>query len=130
MTPEERRATRRSWYHERGGKAKVRAAERKWLASDGGRAHRQRQCQKARAEAWHYRQHYGLTLLQWHEMLIAQAGRCDCCGKPMRKVCVDHHHATGKVRGLVCQRCNIAVAHAEDTDLMWKAVAYLHRWSN
>ena len=41
-------------------------------------------------------------------MLEAQDGRCAICGNKPRKrrLDVDHNHKTGKVRGLLCRRCN------------------------
>lgn len=58
---------------------------------------------------------YGLSLEQYNQMLTAQGNRCAVCrqpetvkssyGKPQR-LSVDHDHATGKVRGLLCLRCN------------------------
>lgn len=45
------------------------------------------------------------------QMLIAQSGRCAACGDPMvgeREPAIDHCHETGRVRGLLCIRCNSA----------------------
>lgn len=37
-----------------------------------------------------------------------QDGRCAICGKK-RKLCVDHCHDTGRIRGLLCRHCNMAL---------------------
>lgn len=54
---------------------------------------------------------YQITLEEYEDRLIAQGYKCAICGKahnpaPKRKLHVDHCHATGKVRGLLCARCN------------------------
>jgi hypothetical protein len=63
---------------------------------------------------------YGITLQEYNEMLDRQNGKCATCGgtetagrKSGRGVAdvfvVDHSHKTGKVRGLLCHRCNRAM---------------------
>lgn len=57
---------------------------------------------------------YGLTPEAYDLMLQAQKGVCAICGRPETAVCngspaslsVDHCHASGRVRGLLCIRCN------------------------
>lgn len=61
-------------------------------------------------------------------MLIEQCGRCDMCGKELSgKVDVDHDHATGKVRSLLCHRCNVGLPYVEDQGFAANAKAYLER---
>lgn len=55
---------------------------------------------------------YGLTLEQFLELSEAQGGVCAICGKPPaedKRLAVDHCHATGEVRALLCIPCNVAV---------------------
>ena len=53
---------------------------------------------------------YGITLKERQRMFKEQKGKCALCGKHefefKRKLHIDHNHATGKVRGLVCYPCN------------------------
>lgn len=62
---------------------------------------------------------YGLTPEQYHQFLVAQGGKCAICGKDnirngkSIRMCVDHDHKTGKVRGLLCNRCNVEVGYIE-----------------
>lgn len=51
---------------------------------------------------------YKLSKADYEKMVINQDGRCACCGKK-RKLFVDHDHATGKVRALLCHHCNCAI---------------------
>ena len=45
---------------------------------------------------------------EYHTLLGKQGGVCFLCGRPPRRkrLCVDHCHFTGKVRGLLCMKCN------------------------
>lgn len=67
-----------------------------------------------RADRW-YRAKYGITLDQFRHMELLQDGKCAACKQvPRGKGCaavlnVDHNHATGRVRGLLCNPCNQAL---------------------
>lgn len=52
---------------------------------------------------------------------------CEICGCTEKQLVVDHDHATGLIRGLLCRRCNLALAVIEQPDLLGAAVAYLDR---
>lgn len=56
---------------------------------------------------------YGLTDEAYRAMLERQEGRCAVC-LDEAKLCVDHDHKTGKVRGLLCSHCNTAIGHLRD----------------
>lgn len=62
------------------------------------------------------------------ELQSAQADRCAICegDGDGRALSVDHDHHTGKIRGLLCGRCNFAVA-CESPELLRRAAAYLER---
>jgi hypothetical protein len=64
---------------------------------------------------------------EYERMLEAQGGGCAICGaKPKtRRLHVDHDHATGKVRGLLCHRCNRALPMWVDVVWLLKAIRYL-----
>lgn len=53
------------------------------------------------------RETYGITLVEYNELLAAQEHRCYICQrKPRYNMDVDHDHKTGLVRGLLCKLCN------------------------
>ena len=62
---------------------------------------------------------YGLSELDYSNLLLSQNGRCAIChrtpeeAKQNRALLVDHNHITGKVRGLLCSRCNLAAGYYE-----------------
>lgn len=84
---------------------------------------------------------FNLTVEQYEELKSRCNNLCEICGKPetlMRKrrsglnepaaLAVDHCHATGAVRGLLCQRCNSGLGlFNEDVDALHRAIAYLER---
>lgn len=74
---------------------------------------------------------YGLTLEQIRELEVAQCGECAICGVvPEKRLVIDHDHKTGKVRGLICSRCNIGLGHlGDDVAGVRRALAYLERVS-
>lgn len=65
---------------------------------------------------------YGITLEEYNEMHTNQNGLCALCSKPetqmrqgkLKMLCVDHSHTTNKIRGLLCNRCNIFLGLYED----------------
>jgi hypothetical protein len=72
---------------------------------------------------------YGLEPGEYDRMLKAQGDGCAICKQPCareRRLSVDHCHATGRVRGLLCQNCNAAIGmFKEDVALLYRAVEYL-----
>jgi hypothetical protein len=72
---------------------------------------------------------YGVTLESYEAMLASQAGVCAVCkdiNPSGKRLAVDHHHESGKVRGLLCSRCNTMIGHArERIDILVAAIGYL-----
>ena len=69
---------------------------------------------------------YGLSLAQWDRMVIRQLGCCAICGEQCRDLHVDHCHATGKIRSLLCQHCNRGLGmFGDDPERLRAAARYL-----
>ena len=68
---------------------------------------------------------YRLPWGEYQEMITAQHGLCAICREAMIRPKVDHDHVTGKVRGLLCHRCNLRLSGIEDAQFMEKALNYL-----
>lgn len=79
----------------------------------------------------HLRSTYGITVERFEEMFREQQGCCAICGQHQencrRRLAVDHCHASGKVRQLLCDRCNLFVGHIETPELMQKTLDYIAR---
>lgn len=76
------------------------------------------------------RARFGITLEDYNSMIEKQGGVCAICGKeePYNgySLSVDHCHATGKVRGLLCSNCNRAIGLFKDSlEVIEKAISYL-----
>jgi Recombination endonuclease VII len=101
--------------------------------------------QKANPEAYHARMKkwretnkdyqrkwtYGLSQEDYDAMIASQNGVCRICGHipdEGKAFHVDHCHATGKVRGLLCSRCNTGLGmFRDDPDALRKAADYLEQ---
>lgn len=77
----------------------------------------------------HLRRKYKITLMEYESMLASQNGTCKICHEPDntdRRLAVDHCHKTGRVRGLLCYRCNTVIGHMkESVELFASAIRYL-----
>jgi len=62
---------------------------------------------------------YGIDLNQYNQIFISQNGCCLGCERHQsefsKALVVDHDHANGKVRGLLCMPCNIVLGAARDS---------------
>lgn len=76
-----------------------------------------------------FKRKYGISLAERDAMLEAQGGRCAICQTDApgpRGLFVDHCHETGRVRGLLCHKCNYAVALlCDDPGRCRRAATYL-----
>ena len=123
-------------------KAAVREAARKYARTEKGKAklakwrqanrekylmyeHKNAAKNKGHAASWFPE---GVTIQRMHE---EQAGRCAICARmlgPGRHTNVDHCHTTGKVRGLLCHKCNNGLGRFEDSiDSLKAAIQYLEK---
>lgn len=73
---------------------------------------------------------FGIGYEEYLIMLAAQQGGCAICGTTStgkrKAFAVDHNHATGKIRGLLCGNCNTGIGNLrEDEGIMLRAIEYL-----
>lgn len=74
---------------------------------------------------------FGITLEEYEAMLKAQNDVCAICKGPevefrlgkLLSLAVDHCHASGKVRGLLCTACNVGIARFRDNPTAMRAAA-------
>jgi hypothetical protein len=100
-------------------------AREKWKSDPEFRA---RGCARSK-ESWR-RTTYGLTTADYNRMLMAQNGACAICKRKSDKTLgVDHCHVTGKLRSLLCHKCNAGLGHFDDDpNLLREAAAYVEAW--
>ena len=80
---------------------------------------------------WRRWTRYSLTEDAWNALLETQSGKCAICQITLTgeynghsgNIHVDHSHATGAIRGLLCKNCNPRVNDSRDWHLA--AIAYL-----
>lgn len=71
---------------------------------------------------------YGMTFEDWEKLKKSQGGKCAICERVPDKLVTDHCHKTGKVCGLLCDRCNRGIGLLRDnSDLVGKAAEYLKK---
>ena len=88
----------------------------------------------AKTRNYHLKRAYGLSDGEYAALLTSQGGVCAICGtadtgtfqgKP-KQMAVDHDHATGAVRGLLCAPCNQGLGNfGDDPDRLLTAAKYL-----
>jgi hypothetical protein len=94
--------------------------------------------EKDPTKQWEYnlQRQYGLSVDEYNSILNEQKGKCAICGETeneaMRgkamKFAVDHDHATGVIRGLLCGNCNRGIGNLQDSiTTMTNAIDYLKK---
>ena len=83
------------------------------------------------------KKHFDISLETYRQISEAQGGVCAICHKPEthldrsgqpRQLCVDHCHKSGKIRQLLCNRCNAILGRAEDdSEILVKMAEYLKK---
>lgn len=88
-----------------------------------------------KARLQHVKRLYNLDADTYLGMVLKQENLCAICGNvetsknkngDVRPLCVDHCHTTGKVRGLLCNKCNALLGHAnDDISVLENSIKYL-----
>ena len=83
---------------------------------------------------------FGLSKTDYDSMVTLQLGLCAICLRPetrlarggdIQRLSVDHDHRIGKIRGLLCDACNLGIGHfREDHELIATAITYLKEASS
>ena len=72
---------------------------------------------------------FGVDAEWYAEQYIKQHGVCAICGERetatrngvVKKLAIDHDHNSGEVRGLLCQRCNMAIGLLRENEKVWES---------
>ena len=95
------------------------------------RAYSIKHAHSEKGQSTYYKRMYGITKIQYDALMTQQGGVCAICGKTNpseRKLSVDHNHTTGKVRGLLCNQCNVMLGLGGESICQLKsAIKYLEK---
>jgi len=123
---ERTRAYNHAWYV--ANRERVKADRRRKRAEDPDCNRKQRDYYaRSQGRTW-LKYYYGISVEEYDALLARQNGKCAICReKPEgQTLCVDHCHATGKIRGLLCRSCNVGLGnYRDDPRLMRAAIVYL-----
>lgn len=77
---------------------------------------------------------FGLTSEVYEKMVSNQEGRCAICLMNIEgngeRLSIDHSHKDGKIRGLLCRKCNLLLGCAKDSvEILENSIEYLKKWS-
>jgi len=126
--PERWREYKRQWQTQNSEKAK--AYRKKW--NDANPEKRRAAARKnywvdpEKHRTYDRRKRHKIEPSDFLVMMTAQDGKCAGCQTlltPGRGTHVDHNHATGKIRGLLCRGCNHALGNVADSPEVLEALA-------
>lgn len=128
-----RAACQKVWYA--ANREEVRARSKAYYAANKGQIAAQRKALYAenpeKYAANQRRTKYNMSPADYDALWLTQSGRCVICrtehpGGNAKRLVVDHDHATGKVRGLLCTHCNHMLGEAKDSpETLCNAASYL-----
>jgi hypothetical protein len=135
--PNKRRKGLSRWRRENPDKA--RAQQQRWRAKNPEKVRAQAARQYIQnKDKWRKQwrksllKKYNLTAKEFDTRIEAQDHRCAICRRRFeelptkRTACIDHHHGTGQIRGLLCHSCNTAIGlFRDDPDRLRAAAEYL-----
>ncbi|SRR5713101_3300374 len=124
------REIRRAWYA--ANRTAAIANVKRWQQENKEHLHAyRREYRKRRKDEdrdAHLRRTFGFSTAGYNELLARQGGGCAICGRAPSKASlhVDHDHATGAIRGLLCVGCNNALGQfRDDPDILYRAADYV-----
>lgn len=85
-------------------------------------------CQKEYRRWWKISRKYGLAKEDYMKIMESQKGQCGICRGTLdaaraKAPVVDHCHKTGRVRGILCKLCNMAIGGMKDSPMRLRAAA-------
>ena len=117
-----------SEFHKNAGKPSGLHSWCKPCANAGRKASREKNGRQPNKRAYNLATRYRMTEAHEAGMLTAQGGKCAICTVELGRHHIDHDHATGAVRGLLCPACNHGVGHLERPGFLGAALTYLKKY--
>jgi hypothetical protein len=101
----------------------IRKDNRQWFSSYC------KECNIIRSQDSYLKRNYGVTLEEKNKMIQDQGNKCGLCGNDFvnkKDTHLDHCHASGKVRKVLCGSCNVGLGYFKDNpELLKKAAEYI-----
>jgi len=101
-----------------------------WNYSLSGLSPECKLCNKTKVRALG-RKKFGSSEEDFEKRFKLQNSKCGICGierEEKRAFSLDHDHKTGRIRGILCTKCNLGLGYFSDNkDLLSKAVSYLEK---
>jgi len=87
---------------------------------------------KLKKREYDLKKDFGISLNEYNDIYMLQNGQCGICGihqKDLKiSLSVDHDHLTGKIRGLLCTKCNTALGlYNDNEETLLKAILWLRK---
>jgi hypothetical protein len=127
--PEKRREYNRNWFRKTGKSKEYYLKNldyyKKWRASKKGK-----EAMAKGSKKYNCLRRHGMTLEEWKELYLEQDKCCAICGVYMEEkdAFIDHNHANGKNRELLCRHCNTGLGFFKDSiPTLEKAIEYLRK---
>ncbi len=125
VVPTKKQIRDRDYYLENNEKVRKRAKNYYWKNK-----HKRKPADPKKVKNRNLRRLYGISLSTYEKWFRKQDGCCAVCKRPQsdfnRALAVDHNHVTGKIRGLLCGKCNRAIGAMMDSIwILKRAVKYL-----
>lgn len=130
---DDRRAKDKIYYE--ANKIKMRAKQKAYRNAnkDKENAYCATKRDKSKAKWYGYRHYYPLATRLDYDAYLA-ATHCECCGvefdSGIAKKCQDHCHDTGKLRGVICNPCNLIEGYASGTNRLFAVMQYIKLHAN
>ena len=88
-----------------------------------------KQLTKGIGRNYRLKRNYGITQEDYEKKMKEQNGICAICDGASKSLVVDHNHKTGRVRGLLCTRCNLMLGYLEKFPVLVIVMQdYLEKW--
>lgn len=91
------------------------------------------ECKECKAKSlrnYRLKREYNISTEEYEKMYKGQCGLCSICDKKeeLYKLAIDHDHKTGRIRGLLCRKCNAALGlFGDNTETMKRAMKYIEK---
>lgn len=120
--------TRKDYQHKYNASPKGRAAAARWRAKNPRYSQQWASLNKDKVRRIKQKHRYGV------DPNTPRPDNCEACKRPFVEtskhhgLCVDHDHATGVVRGFICNDCNLALGYVQDSrDRLQLLINYLDK---